>query len=228
MIAGAIETSASLAGVVATARMMPLKADCRRVDCPREYGPHKTIYNRFCRWSEKGAWQKIFESVAGPSEPPEQAALESSHVKVHRCASGGGRIFRRSGLRKAAATAKSTRSWTSSAALGVDSRPRHSPVVGRPKNASVSSLRGLCPQSPLRPASKNFSPTPSAGSGGDDTDAIGAFLKARGIKPVFPGKSNRKKKIRHAKRHAKKAYKNRNDVERCFGRLKDFRRIATP
>ena len=38
-----------------------------------------------------------------------------------------------------------------------------------------------------------------------------------------PGKSNRKKRIRHDK----SAYKNRNVIERCFGRLKDFRRIAT-
>jgi transposase len=47
--------------------------------------------------------------------------------------------------------------------------------------------------------------------------------KEEGIKAVIPGKSNRKKKIRHDK----KAYKNRNVVERCFGRLKDWRRIAT-
>ena len=60
-------------------------------------------------------------------------------------------------------------------------------------------------------------------SGGYDTDAIRAFLKERGIKPVIPGKSNRKGKIRHDKN----AYKNRNVVERCFCRLKDFRRIAT-
>jgi transposase len=58
---------------------------------------------------------------------------------------------------------------------------------------------------------------------GYDTDAIRAFLKDCGIKPVIPGKSNRKKKIRHDK----KAYKGRNVVERCFCRLKDFRRIAT-
>jgi transposase len=58
---------------------------------------------------------------------------------------------------------------------------------------------------------------------GYDTDAIRAFLKERGIKPVIPGKANRKKKIRHDK----KAYKGRNVVERCFCRLKDFRRIAT-
>ena len=58
---------------------------------------------------------------------------------------------------------------------------------------------------------------------GYDTDAIRAFLKERGIKSVIPGKSNRKKKIRHDK----EAYKGRNVVERCFCRLKDFRRIAT-
>jgi transposase len=58
---------------------------------------------------------------------------------------------------------------------------------------------------------------------GYDTDAIRAFLKEHGIKAVIPGKSSRKKKIRHDK----EAYKNRNVVERCFCRLKDFRRIAT-
>lgn len=58
---------------------------------------------------------------------------------------------------------------------------------------------------------------------GYDSDAIRTFLKARGIKPVIPGKSNRKNKIRHDKQ----AYKKRNVVERCFGRLKDWRRIAT-
>ena len=58
---------------------------------------------------------------------------------------------------------------------------------------------------------------------GYDTDAIRAFLKGRGIKAVIPGKSNRKRKIHHDK----EVYKNRNVVERCFCRLKDFRRIAT-
>jgi transposase len=24
-----------------------------RQDCPKEYGPHKTVYNRFARWSER-------------------------------------------------------------------------------------------------------------------------------------------------------------------------------
>jgi hypothetical protein len=52
-------------------------------------GPHKTVYNRFARWSERGIWQRISECAAAPSDPPEQAALDSSHVKAHRCAHSG-------------------------------------------------------------------------------------------------------------------------------------------
>jgi transposase len=58
---------------------------------------------------------------------------------------------------------------------------------------------------------------------GYDTNAFRAFLKANAIKAVIPGKCNRKKRIRHDQQ----AYKGRNVVERCFCRLKDFRRIAT-
>ena len=56
-----------------------------------------------------------------------------------------------------------------------------------------------------------------------DTNAFRAYLKQWKIRAVIPGKSNRKKRIRHNKT----AYKKRNVIERCFGRLKDFRRIAT-
>jgi transposase len=112
--------------------MHVLKIGCRWQDCPKEYGPHKTVYNRFARWSERGIWQKIFECVATPSDPPEQVALDSSHVKAHRCAHGGkgGPIFRRSALRKAVATARSTRSSTNSVGPGPSSsRPETPPIA---------------------------------------------------------------------------------------------------
>lgn len=100
--------------------MHVLKIGCRWVDCPREYGPSKTIYNRFARWSERGIWQKIFETVAAPIDPPGEVALDSSHVKAHRCAGGGkgGPSFRRSGSRRAAETARYTRLSTNISGLG--------------------------------------------------------------------------------------------------------------
>jgi transposase len=93
---------------------------CRWKDCPPEYGPHKTIYNRFARWSEKGVWQKLLAAVAGAQDTPEQVALDSSHIKIHRCAGGGkgGPKRRRSASQKGDATARSMRSSMRSAAPG--------------------------------------------------------------------------------------------------------------
>jgi len=56
-----------------------------------------------------------------------------------------------------------------------------------------------------------------------DSNSLRESLGKDGIKPVIPGRSNRKKRIRHDKQ----AYKDRNVIERCYCRLKDFRRIAT-
>ena len=33
-------------------------------DAPREYGPHKTLYNRFVRWSRLGVFDNIFTELA--------------------------------------------------------------------------------------------------------------------------------------------------------------------
>jgi transposase len=88
--------------------MHVVKTGCRWVDCPPEYGPHKTIYNRFNRWSARGIWQSIYEAMAQSPEQPEQVALDSTHVKAHRCAGGGkgGPRSRRSASPGAAGTAR--------------------------------------------------------------------------------------------------------------------------
>ena len=33
-----------------------LKVGCRWCDCPADYGPSTTVYNRFNRWSRRGFW----------------------------------------------------------------------------------------------------------------------------------------------------------------------------
>jgi transposase len=58
---------------------------------------------------------------------------------------------------------------------------------------------------------------------GYDGDGFRAHIISRGAKPVIPNKSNRIAIHRFNKR----AYKGRNVIERCFCRLKDFRRVAT-
>ena len=38
-------------------------------DAPREYGPHKTVYNRFVRWSRLSVFNKIFAELALRAAP---------------------------------------------------------------------------------------------------------------------------------------------------------------
>jgi transposase len=88
-----------------------LKSGGRWVDAPPDYGPRKTLYNRFVRWAEKGVWVGVFEALAQAGGPPAQVLIDSSAVKAHRSAAGGkgGRKIRRSAARAAAARRKSTR-----------------------------------------------------------------------------------------------------------------------
>ena len=36
-------------------------------DAQAEYGPHKTLYNRFVRWSRLGVFNRHLRRVRGPS-----------------------------------------------------------------------------------------------------------------------------------------------------------------
>lgn len=62
----------------------------RWADCPREvYGPKKTLYNRFVRWAERGVWEGIFSTLSGGEDAPDRLFIDSTCIKVHRCAGGG-------------------------------------------------------------------------------------------------------------------------------------------
>ena len=55
-------------------------------DAPAEYGPHKTIYNRFIRWSLMGVFDRIFAGLAGEGPKPERIMIDATHLKAHRTA----------------------------------------------------------------------------------------------------------------------------------------------
>jgi transposase len=86
-----------------------LKTGCRWCDCPREYGPYTTIYNRFVRWAERGVWENLFRKLAGSGRSAETQMIDSTHVKAHRSASGGkgGSKIRLSAAHAAGATRRS-------------------------------------------------------------------------------------------------------------------------
>ena len=55
-------------------------------DAPREYGPHKTLYNRFIRWSRLGVFNKIFMELVEKQGDTEWLMIDATHLKAHRTA----------------------------------------------------------------------------------------------------------------------------------------------
>jgi transposase len=55
-------------------------------DAPVDYGPHKTIYNRFVRWSRIGVFNKIFAELAAKAGKPGRLMIDATHLKAHRTA----------------------------------------------------------------------------------------------------------------------------------------------
>jgi len=61
------------------------------------------------------------------------------------------------------------------------------------------------------------------GDRGYDADWFRDALEEKGIKPCIPGRKSRGKSVKYDRRK----YKRRNRIEIMFGRLKDWRRVAT-
>ncbi len=55
-------------------------------DAPAAYGPHKTIYNRFIRWSRLGVFNRIFAELAAKGGKPDRLMIDATHLKAHRTA----------------------------------------------------------------------------------------------------------------------------------------------
>ncbi len=56
-------------------------------DLPPDYGNWNTVQRRFCRWRDKGIWERMLEALI--DEPDyEWLMIDASHVKVHPHAAG--------------------------------------------------------------------------------------------------------------------------------------------
>ena len=55
-------------------------------DTPHEYGPYKTLYNRFVRWSRMGIFNNIFAELAEAAGSDGRLMIDATHLKAHRTA----------------------------------------------------------------------------------------------------------------------------------------------
>ena len=89
-------------------------------DAPAEYGPPKTLYNRWKRWSGMGVFARMMAGLAAEADAPKTLMIDATYLKAHRTASslrskkGGQRRSAggSSAARKAGSTPSSMRSPT--------------------------------------------------------------------------------------------------------------------
>src|SRR2546430_16566357 len=52
-------------------------------DAPRGYGPHKTLYNRFIRWSRLGVFDRNFSAPAHDRAKAKRNMIYATHLNAH-------------------------------------------------------------------------------------------------------------------------------------------------
>ncbi|BAU38507.1 transposase [Acetobacter pasteurianus NBRC 101655] len=56
-------------------------------DAPREYGPHKTLYNRWKRWGDMGIFMRMMDGLSAEKAEPQTIMIDATYLKAHRTAS---------------------------------------------------------------------------------------------------------------------------------------------
>ena len=187
-----------------------LKSGCRWCDCPPEYGPPTTIYNRFVRWAERGVWERLFRELAARGRSAEVQMIDSTHSQGTPLGLG----------RK-----KGEHTQAIGRSRGGRNTKIHAIADAKGRLLSILLSGGEAHDCP--PAQRLIRRTKPAkkllGDRAYDSAELRQWLDERGTKPVIPNKSNRKQPFGFDR----KSYKQRHRIENAFCRLKDFRRIAT-
>jgi len=56
-------------------------------DAPKDYGPHKTLYNRWKRWGEMGVFTRMMEGLSFAGVERKTVMIDATCLKAHRTAS---------------------------------------------------------------------------------------------------------------------------------------------
>ena len=53
-------------------------------DAPKEYGPPKTLYHRWKRWSDKGVFARMMDGLVSGATAPKTVMIDATHLKAYR------------------------------------------------------------------------------------------------------------------------------------------------
>ena len=192
-------------------------------DLPERYGPYTTCFTRYNRWSRDGTWSRIMEGLLAVargdddddddgdgSSRLETRMIDSSGVRVHKHGAGSRRDGepREMGRSRAGLTTR----------IHVMTDGNATPVAMH----LTPGQRADCTQAGKLLYGLSPGTTVIADKAYGSDDILGRIKAVEG-RVAIPPKANRKNPwvIDMA------LYKNRNRIERFFGLVKEFRRVAT-
>jgi transposase len=188
-------------------------------DLPPCFGAWQTAYKRFSRWSKRGVWSRIYVYLAQLQPPlPARsvtASMDSTSVRVHQ--HGAPKIVERAQQ----AVGKSRGGITTKL---------HAVVTAHSIGRLLAERACLSPGNThdvlhAEKLTKNL-PTFISGIAADkayDAASLRTFLQDAHLETIIPFRSNNQ----HKQQYNKILYRKRNEVERLFASLKQFRRVAT-
>nr|WSW49338.1 IS5 family transposase [Streptomyces sp. NBC_01001] len=212
-------------------------------DLPDELGPFQTVHKRLIGWAVDGTWQSILTAVPAAADAGDDigwtVSVDSTVVRAHQH-SAGARKKGAEGRSEPAdhALGRSRGGLSAKAHLAADdlARPLALTVTaghtGDAPAFEAAMARIRVPRSgPGRPRTR---PLAVLADRAYSSRAIRSHLRRRGIRAVIPQPSDQ---IGHRLRRGRRGgrppgfdaeiYKQRNSVERCINRLKQWRGLAT-
>ena len=176
-------------------------------DLPDRFGKWDTVFHRFNEWCKKGVWKRVFEAVRDPDL--EWLMIDSTVIRAHHHAAG------MNGGADDQALGRSRGGFGTKLHLGVEALGLPLEIHLSPgQDADITHAEAVL---------GDHQPEAVLGDKGYDSDAFAKAVEDRGAEVVIPPRSNRKT----PREYDTVVYKERNKVERCINRLKQFRRVAT-
>lgn len=179
---------------------------------PEKYGPWHTAYNNFRKWTKEGVITKIFEMFAAKSYECKQIQIDSTYIKAHQHSAGAKKRY-------------SAQECIGKSCGGLTSK------IHSLTNENGKVIRFLVTQGNINDCTQFENLIESVlhkgvyvlGDKAYDTDNIINYIAQKAASAVIPPRKNRKEK----REYNKEVYKNRNQIERFFNKLKNFRRVST-
>ncbi|WP_435896943.1 IS5 family transposase [Streptomyces niveus] len=208
---------------------------------PEKYGNWRGVYNRPRMWAIDGTWERVFTTLMAQADAEDDlnwaVSVDSTIVRAHQHAAGARKKGPPAGEPDDHAIGRSRGGLTTKTHLAADTRCRPLAFVltaGQAGDAPAFidvMARLRVPRRRGRPRTR---PDAVLADKAYSSRAIREHLRKRGIRAVIPVPADQQgHRLRRGSRGGRPpafdrdAYKQRNTVEWCINRLKQWRGIAT-